>query len=243
MKWIISDTHGCLDQLKYILAKIFVADNNPSFIFLGDYVDRGPNSKGVIDTLLSLATQASCVFIRGNHDDVVLSLVRDNVHWSNEEYSLKNRKYTSQWFWRQGLRATCQSYYDISAERDDPFYADVDLRQYMPESHKDFLQNTVDNYDDGIISCGHAAVWGNLTNRLWTRRGKDEYIAYAELLDRRIFLGHTPVKYFGSSEPIVTDNVVLLDGGPYSPDGFVSAICAETNEVITSKGYKDEKNG
>lgn len=232
MKWIISDIHGCKRALDHLLTQINAVGVPTQFIFLGDYVDRGPDSKGVIDTLLHLATQVPCVFIRGNHDDVVLSLVRDNVHWSNESYPLTNRKYTSQWFWRQGLRATCQSYYDIPAERDDPFYADVDLRKYMPEAHKDFLQNTVESFHDEYIACGHAAVWENLTCRLWTRGSLEEYMDIANRMGKRIILGHTPVKYFGATEPIVTDRVVLLDGGPYSPNGFIGAYCVDNGMVL-----------
>jgi serine/threonine protein phosphatase 1 len=66
----IGDIHGCVDALNGLLNAI-----NPSrddtLIFLGDYVDRGPASKQVIDRLLELQLRCNTVFLRGNHDAVM----------------------------------------------------------------------------------------------------------------------------------------------------------------------------
>ena len=45
---------------------------NDKLVFLGDYIDRGPNSKGVVCHLMELAEQIPCVFLRGNHEQMML---------------------------------------------------------------------------------------------------------------------------------------------------------------------------
>lgn len=63
----IGDIHGCRTALETLIAFV-----NPSaddqFIFLGDYVNRGPDSRGVINFLLKLSAVRRCVFLRGNHE-------------------------------------------------------------------------------------------------------------------------------------------------------------------------------
>ena len=48
-----------------------------TYVFLGDYVDRGPDSKGVIDYLLQFKAKYHCIFLRGNHDAMLLNYVED----------------------------------------------------------------------------------------------------------------------------------------------------------------------
>lgn len=79
---VIGDIHGLFDPLKYLLSSIensyysFSKKKN-RYIFLGDYIDYGPNSKEVIDLLLSL--EGEKIFLAGNHDDAFLQyLIPEN---------------------------------------------------------------------------------------------------------------------------------------------------------------------
>lgn len=67
----LGDIHGCLRPLETLLSTI-----NPSrddtLVFLGDYVDRGPDSRGVLDRLIPLPDQCQAVFLLGNHDEMML---------------------------------------------------------------------------------------------------------------------------------------------------------------------------
>jgi len=76
----IGDIHGELDQLNRLLNTVGPADND-RFVFLGDYIDRGKNSKGVIDRLISFHEEfPDTVFIRGNHDQMLLdALIEDGA--------------------------------------------------------------------------------------------------------------------------------------------------------------------
>ena len=68
MRWVIGDVHGMRAALESLLGEISKRDRSPRFLFTGDYVNRGPDSRGVIDLLLSLSGAA---FVRGNHDDIL----------------------------------------------------------------------------------------------------------------------------------------------------------------------------
>src|SRR5687768_1050297 len=67
MRWVIGDIHGMLRPLRAVLEAVSRRDPTPRFYFVGDYVNRGPESRAVLDLLLGLSDAA---FVRGNHDDV-----------------------------------------------------------------------------------------------------------------------------------------------------------------------------
>ena len=79
--YVIGDIHGCLAPLKRTLAAIDrdLAATRPRYageVFLGDYVDRGPDSLGVIDLLLRRGTERKTIFVKGNHDAMMEEFVR-----------------------------------------------------------------------------------------------------------------------------------------------------------------------
>ncbi|HEV2080945.1 MAG TPA: metallophosphoesterase [Brevundimonas sp.] len=81
--WAIGDVHGCLDLLDGLLQAIIgdadVDDRPRTLIFLGDYVDRGPDSRGVVDRLIQIADMpdVDARFIRGNHEDKMHEFLDD----------------------------------------------------------------------------------------------------------------------------------------------------------------------
>jgi serine/threonine protein phosphatase 1 len=68
----IGDIHGCLDPLRRLLETV-APQAGDQFVFLGDYIDRGPDSVGVIDTLLDFRQKYRAVFLRGNHEQMLLN--------------------------------------------------------------------------------------------------------------------------------------------------------------------------
>lgn len=71
----IGDIHGCLEPLRALLARVAPAPDD-QLVFLGDYVDRGPDSAGVIEELLALRVQLPhTVFLRGNHEQMLLEVL------------------------------------------------------------------------------------------------------------------------------------------------------------------------
>jgi len=74
--FVVGDIHGCLAELGALLNVIKVEQKlsqNDLLIFIGDYIDRGPESKGVIDLMLSIKAEfPKTVFLKGNHEDMLL---------------------------------------------------------------------------------------------------------------------------------------------------------------------------
>jgi serine/threonine protein phosphatase 1 len=69
--WVIPDTHGCLETLKALTFQQINPDKQDHLIFLGDYMDRGPDSKGVLDFVMELQTQGYHVTaLTGNHESI-----------------------------------------------------------------------------------------------------------------------------------------------------------------------------
>jgi serine/threonine protein phosphatase 1 len=92
--YAIGDIHGCRKALVNLLVKVAKdkGDDPATIVFLGDYIDRGPDSKGVIQTLIDLQTfgqrdgsKTKYVFLRGNHEVMMLTerVIRFSGMWTN----------------------------------------------------------------------------------------------------------------------------------------------------------------
>lgn len=76
-RWVISDIHGCLRSFKALIKKIHLTQNDYLFL-LGDYIDKGPDSAGVLDYILELQNQNFQVFpLRGNHEQNLLETSKE----------------------------------------------------------------------------------------------------------------------------------------------------------------------
>jgi serine/threonine protein phosphatase 1 len=73
MMYAIGDIHGCLEPLRRLMDQIHLSEMD-EVVFIGDYVDRGPDSKGVIDYLLTL--QGRYTFLMGNHERMFLDFLQ-----------------------------------------------------------------------------------------------------------------------------------------------------------------------
>lgn len=81
----VGDIHGYLDPLRDLLHQLAVAIRpGDTVVFLGDYIDRGPDSKGCIDAMLGFerTVDAAVVYLRGNHEDWLLEAMRDHSKYS-----------------------------------------------------------------------------------------------------------------------------------------------------------------
>jgi hypothetical protein len=79
--WVIGDIHGMFDPLNRLLRRVrLVQHERPAaqttIIFLGDYIDYGPSSRQVLDALIALRTDFECVFLAGNHEDLLQQFIR-----------------------------------------------------------------------------------------------------------------------------------------------------------------------
>ncbi|QAV32952.1 serine/threonine protein phosphatase 1 [Fervidobacterium changbaicum] len=166
--WAIGDIHGCLRPLERLIEKISPGEGD-KLIFLGDYIDRGPDSKGVVDFLIHLSKRVQCVFLRGNHEQMLLDVV-DN----NDDIFLWNLN---------GAQATIRSYGNL-------------LELETSEEHMNFYRNTKYYHIEGNYLFVHGGVRPNvLINRqeprdlIWIR---EEFIRKRHNLGFIVIFGHTP---------------------------------------------------
>ena len=73
----IGDIHGCLEALNRLFHAIEPTSQD-TIITLGDYCDRGPDTKGVIDRLIALQSECKLVALAGNHEEMMLDVIRDD---------------------------------------------------------------------------------------------------------------------------------------------------------------------
>ena len=74
MIFAIGDIHGCVNELRALLNLLPLTPES-TVVFLGDYIDRGGNSKGVIDTIIELRGHCRVVTLKGNHEAMFLDFL------------------------------------------------------------------------------------------------------------------------------------------------------------------------
>ena len=253
MRWIIGDIHGMLRPLEKLLAAVERKDPLRQLLFLGDFVNRGPDSKGVIDLLLSLKDAR---FVRGNHDDV-FDHVLHNLSYGGEPGE-DYRQACFKWFMQHGLDKTFMSYGVSDGElkgvlrRTSPAALD-DLAGQVPAAHRNFIRNLPPVIDSADIFVAHAK-WDIHTSTdkpsiadrlagsarlryplLWGRYRLDE-IEAEKSWSKTGYFGHTPVdSYIDSADllPVAGPRIVLLDtAAALVPHGRLTAYCHESGTFI-----------
>src|SRR5262245_47276446 len=136
--FVVGDIHGCRRELDLLLRGLDVAAGD-TVVFLGDYVDRGPDVRGVIERLIALAAEPTVrtVFLRGNHEDMLLGYLRRGGHYGTA-------------FLANGGDVTVRSYGVGGTPSPSRFGA------ALPETHLEFLLATKLLHVDGAYLMVHA---------------------------------------------------------------------------------------
>lgn len=177
--YVIGDVHGCLGEMKDMLNILKNDVQEPSVLcFLGDYVDRGSNSSGVIEYLRKFKMDnIEPVFLKGNHEVMMLDALGPRANFSN----------VNLWYMNGG-QETMDSY----------------PNEKIPDKHFKFLNNLKlyykHDFSDGPVVCVHAGIDPVLKNMddqsqetlIWSR----SYVTYNGLYSSADFVvfGHTPLK-------------------------------------------------
>ena len=228
LTFAIGDIHGCLDKLRRLLAacEAHAGDAPARYVFLGDYIDRGPDSRGVIELLMRREAAEPCttVCLRGNHEQMAIM-----AHDSARHMPL--------WLANNGL-STLRNY---------------DGRRISPE-HLAWLNALPYCHDDGLRFFVHAGI--DLMVPLaaqapevmvWMR---EPFLSECDAVDcgRFIVHGHTPLR---GGTPDLRRRRVNLDtaavmGGPLTaavfddtqpqPLGFLTDGGAERGLSAEAKG-------
>jgi len=217
----VGDIHGQLSALTALFTNIEATlprnSKTVTFVFLGDYIDRGPSSKAVIDLLLDWKTDHNCMFLRGNHEASLLNFLDDPIDNRN-------------WL-RYGGIETLISYNifpkpgAISAKglvqiRDQ-------LAETLPDNHIEFFNSLISSYQEEDFMFVHAGINPNLPlsentedDLLWIR---DPFLKHRGLYEKVIVHGHTITS---DAKPEIHPNRVGLDTGSYAT-GVITAMIIE----------------
>lgn len=137
--YAIGDIHGCLDELDRVHSEISEdltrrPHPTPHVVYLGDYTDRGPDSRGVIDRLIQARDRArATTFLFGNHDQRFLAYIDRPNEMSTDKYH-----------WLSGPLGganTLSSYGVDGGSEDNPESTHDAFVKAVPESHNAFLRN------------------------------------------------------------------------------------------------------
>jgi serine/threonine protein phosphatase 1 len=207
--YAIGDIHGRLDLLDLLLARI-VSDLSAHpvdqwiYVFLGDYVDRGPCSRETIDRLIEHGAKNNSVFLKGNHEALLIDCLSD-------------RSLFDRWLRLGGLE-TLISYGahlggEIKAQKVIEMQAA--LHGALPPAHYRFFRELKSSFTSGDFFFAHAGARPNVelaqqkdSDLLWIRQ---EFLASDYDFGKIIVHGHTPAR-----QTEIAPNRINIDTGAFA---------------------------
>ena len=198
----IGDIHGCRIALEALCESLELTSED-TFIVLGDVVDRGPDTNGAIEVLLTVDETCKMILIMGNHEEMLLS-----AYQSKEEFH--------RWL-MVGGREALDSY--------------GRKMKNIPSSHREFLMSSVDYHETDSEIYIHANLEPGVTlseqRPTWLRWEHLTGMEYPHESGKRVICGHTQQK---KGKPLVWDGWVCLDTGAYRLNPL-SCLDVETNTL------------
>jgi|SRR5215510_4752756 len=178
-RYVIGDIHGCSDELRRLMDGLPLSSGD-RLVFLGDYIDRGPDSNGVVSYLLALQKsyhEIQFVFLKGNHEDMFLSFL--GLGGQHGDMFIVN-----------GGKTTLESY-GLA-----PHQTPQEVLAAIPAEHLGFFKNLVNHYMMDSFLCVHAGINPQKTlaeqseeELLWIR---NTFIYRSHPLPYTVLFGHTP---------------------------------------------------
>lgn len=221
--YAIGDVHGCLDQLETLLAAIEADDlSRPPaktfIVLLGDLVDRGPDSRGVLDLLSNYSPSwARPVFLMGNHEEFFLNVLDGDIDMVGNWLTYGGRECANSYGITDGwmLNASSQA---IAQE----------MFRCVPRAHADFVRGFGDSFRFGDYLFVHAGIRPGVAVEDQSPRDM-HWIREAFLEDRTdhgliVVHGHTIVP-----EPEERPNRIGIDTGAYA-GGQLTALGVDGTE-------------
>jgi hypothetical protein len=267
MRWIVGDIHGMLRPLVTLVTEVRKHDPASRIIFVGDYVNRGPDAQKVISFLIKLDNAA---FVRGNHDDIFDLVVNGQCYADNA--ARNDRVAAFQWFVKYGLDNTLLSYgcdqavLEQLSEQCTPLQLDQ-LSSCVAPEHRKFIRNLPAVYEEPDLFVVHGKWDPNelteqpsvserleknprLRHRLLWGRFTDDEIPRVKAWGRTGFFGHTPVSFYAAAfrsqrvseeprmVPVVGQKIVMLDtAAALGEDGRLTAYCADNRTFIQADHF------
>jgi serine/threonine protein phosphatase 1 len=218
----VGDIHGCVSALDRLHA--LIADDGASFpgqnliVYLGDYIDRGPDSRGVIERLLDhIPGGFSARFLKGNHEAALLSFLETaEIYRSWRNYG------AAETLLSYGVRPPLFDSVELFEEARNA------LAAALPGRHLEFMHSLQLQHTVGDYAFVHAGIRpGRLLNQqreddlLWIR---DEFLGSPMVHEKVIVHGHTPV-----TGPQRLHNRISVDTGAYATGVLTSVVLEGTS--------------
>jgi serine/threonine protein phosphatase 1 len=226
---VVGDIHGKLELFNRLLERMEYQPGDDRLILIGDLVDRGEDSQGVVSRAIELKREAPnrVVVIRGNHEAMMLAAL---AHPESEQAEL--------WYYNGGVE-TLQSYMDENGNLD------------VPEEHWDFMASLPTWYEDDHAIYVHASLPegddGDFLHPNEAPESPELYWArnrhfFAEYRGKTVVFGHTITgMVFGEREKVwLRDSLICVDTGAYLT-GVLSAVELPSRRVFSvSEVTEDE---
>lgn len=188
-RFVIGDIHGCIATLVELVLNNIKPKRNDEIIFVGDLIDRGPNSKAVVDFVMELQKKFKVIVIRGNHEQMLLDSLTDD--YAFELWYFNGSEETLHSFQISHPSEMAQKYIDFFSIL--PFYV---LLEDFVVTHGDLNFDVEDPFTDT-----HTMLWGR-----WLPF-RPEKINY-----RRLVVGHTPTP-LEMIKRAIKESKIFVDGG------------------------------
>ncbi len=191
----IGDIHGSIDRLERLLDRLPFVAGRDTLVFLGDFLDRGPGSRQVLDLLCRLQVQENMrlVALMGNHEYLLL------------EYHRTGDPVLLPYLRRMGIEQTMESYGRSSL-------AELRDLTFMPAAHRDFLNSLIPYWQTPDYIFVHAGLRydeplaeQHITDLCEVR---EQFLVEERDFGKRIIFGHTAFL-----TPLVTPNKIGIDTG------------------------------
>ena len=214
MTYVFGDIHGCLKSFNKLLDQIAPTADD-LIVTLGDYIDRGPDSKGVIDRLIELEPKQNLVCLRGNHE-LMMEDAREGPPASSF-WLLNGGIETLESYGSRSLSRVPEEHWDFISRLESHCYVDNFLLTHATPPH----HGSIEDYDDDDL------YWSRFANP--TERD-DGYI---------LVCGHTPQE---GSKPQIKNGHICIDTGCVSK-GFLTVFTLETGEYLQANESGQLRDG
>jgi serine/threonine protein phosphatase 1 len=225
--WVIPDVHGCLLTLRTLVEDLIGLQKEDTLIFLGDVIDRGPDSKGVIDYILQLGKSGiKTTVIKGNHEEYMAKVFREEQSKSRLRKILGMKSSSLKDWMQYGGETTLQSFNAYTVNAIPEMYIEwIESLEFYLKWEKFLIVHAGFNFEiDDIFS--------DTQSMMWIREYK---IDPAKLGNRKIIHGHVPVALDFIHQSIVSNSFqfIDLDNGVYLTDkpGFGNLLALELNTM------------
>ncbi len=219
--YAVGDVHGRLDLLDELLKKIEEDAGTRSYqlVFLGDYVDRGPQSKQVIDRLIEVQKRDwkyPPVFLKGNHEFAVENIVTKRFHAADFEA----------WKMKWGGVATLKSYgLSVSLEAEDNLSLCREFKKAVGVEHRRFLRNLQYTFQTASHFFCHAGIDFDRPlndqrehDLIWTRK---PFLQSEKRAKKIIVHGHSITDDY---KPQVKPNRIAVDTGAFASGSLTACV-------------------